>query len=200
VKKFPWKMILVCVGWLLLVAGIVPGTYILVQLGSSHNQKPLSVPVSLKEGTFTSPYFTPDASGDYRIDLAWDLIPARQTSVDLDWKVVADNGSVIQQGTFLDILRGANTINLGTYTPVSGQREQVVLNVHADVDQGGAHAKLEVGPPDTSPRLSAAIPFAAGWALFVAVPGAILLIGLLIVGTKARKKTSAAISHRAAKI
>jgi hypothetical protein len=200
VKKFPWKIILVCVGWLLLVAGIVPGAYLVVRLGNSHNQKPLSVPVSLKEGTFTSPYFTPDVSGDYWIDLSWDLIPARQTSVDLDWKVVAENGSVIQQGTFLDILRGANTINLGTYTPIAGQREQMVLNVHADVDQGGAHAKLEVGPPDTSPGLSEAIPFAAGCALFVAVPGAILLIVLAIVGTKERKKASAAIRGRATKV
>ncbi len=186
-KNWPWNKILVGAGWLLLVAGITPGAYILVRLGNAHNQKPLSVPVSLKQGVFTSPYFTTDSSGDYLIDLSWDLIPARQTSVDLDWKIVSDNGSVLEQGAFNDLLRGANIITLGEYVPNPGQREQIVLNVHADVQQGGAHAKLEIGPPDNSWRFSAAIPFAADWALFVAAPGALLLIVLMIVGAKQRK-------------
>jgi len=188
VKKWPWNKILVCVGWLLLVAGITPGAYLLVRLGSAHGQKPLSVPVALKQGAFTSPYFTAEANGDYLIELSWDMIPARQTLVDLDWKIVAENGSVIEQGAFSSLLRGANTVTLGSYKPVSGQREQAVLNVHADVDQGGAHAKLEIGPLDRSANLSEAIPLAAGWALFVTVPGAILLLVLAIVGTIRRKK------------
>jgi hypothetical protein len=183
-------MILVCVGWLLVIAGITPGTYILVQLGSAHNQKPLSVPVALKQGGFTSPYFTAGSSDDYQIDLTWDLIPARQTSVDLDWKIVADNGSVIEQGAFNNLLRGANTIRLGSYKPTPGQREEIVLDVHADVDQGGAHAKLEIGPPDTSSRLSGAIPFASGWAVVVTIPGAILLLIVVLVGTIRRKKSA----------
>lgn len=189
-KKWPWKMILVCVGWLLVIAGITPGAYILVRLGSSHNQKPLSVPVSLKQGGFTSPYFTANSSDEYQIDLTWDLIPARQTSVNLDWKIVADNGSVMEQGTFNNLLRGANTIRLGSYKPTSGQREQIVLDVHADVDQGGAHAKLEIGPPDTTWRLSEAIPFASGWAVVVTIPGVILLLLVAIVGTIRGKKSA----------
>jgi uncharacterized membrane protein YtjA (UPF0391 family) len=187
VKKWPWDKILVCVGWLLVVAGITPGAYILVRLGSVHSQKPLSIPVSLKQGEFTSPWFTAGPGGDYLIDLTWDMIPARQTSVDLDWKIVADNGSVMEQGTFINLLRGANTIRLGSYTPNPGQREQIVLNVHEDVNQGGAHAKLDIGPLDTSPGFSDAIPFAAGWAAIVAIPGVILLLILLIVGAKRGK-------------
>lgn len=189
VKKWPWHKILVCVGWLLVVAGITPGTYILVRLGTSHNQKPVSVPVTLKQGEFTSPYFTADSSDDYVISVHWDLLPARQTSVDLDWKIEADNGSVIQQGTFNNQLRGANLIRLGSYKPNSGQRERIVLNVHADVNQGGAHATLEIAPPDTSWRWSEAIPTVAGWAVFVAVPGVFLLLILALVGSKQRRAT-----------
>ena len=192
-KKWPWNKILVCVGWLLVAAGITPGAYVLVRLGSAHNQKPLSVPVSLKQGGFTSPYFTAGSGEGYLIDLTWDRIPARQTSVDLDWKIVADNGSVIERGAFNNLLRGANTIGLGSYKPISGQREQIVLNVHSDVEQGGAHAKLEIGPRDSSPILSEAIPFAAGWAMVVTTPGAILLLALAIVGTIRRRKSSAGV-------
>jgi hypothetical protein len=189
VKNWPWKNILVCVGWLLLVAGIAPGAYILVQLGSTHSEKPLSVPVSLKQGEFTSPAFTAGGSRDYMIDLTWDLFPARQTSVDLDWKVVADNGSLVQQGTFNDILRGANTIRLGSYKPNPGQREQIVLNVHADVNQGGAHAKLDIGPAESLAELAYDLPFAAGWAFLVGGAGMLLLLSLAVVGGIRRRKT-----------
>jgi hypothetical protein len=192
VKKWPWKNILVCVGWFLLVVGIIPGTYILVRLGSAHSEKPLSVAVSLKQGEFTSPTFTAGGGDDYLIDLTWDLFPARQTSVDLDWKVVADNGSVVQQGSFNNLLRGANTIRLGTYKPNPGQREKVVLNVHEDVDQGGAHAKLDVGPAESWLGLANDIPFAAGWAFLVAGPAMLLLLGIAVVGTIRRKRTGSA--------
>jgi len=191
VKNLLWNKILVSVGCLLVVVGILPGTYILVRLGKAHNEKPLSVSVPLTKGAFTSPSFTAGSEGDYLIDLNWDMIPARQTLVDLDWKIVAENGSVVQQGSFSSALRGANTIRLGSYTPVSGQREQIALDVHQDVDQGGAHAKLEIGPQDPSGGLSDDIPFAVEWAAFLAGPGVLLLIVWLILRAK-REKTSAA--------
>jgi len=190
-KMWPWNKILVSVGWFLLVAGVTPGAYILVRLGNAHNQKPLSVPVSLKQGEFTSPAFTTDSSGEYLIDVNWDLIPARQTTVDLDWKVVADGGQVVAQGGFNNVLRGANTIRLGRYTPNPGQHEQIVLNVHADVDQGGAKATLAIGPKDTATSFSEAIPFAARWSMFLAIPGALLLILAMIVDAFRRKRPDA---------
>ena len=191
VKKWPWHMILVCVGWLLVVAGLAPGAYLLVRLGGGTAQKPLSVPVPLTQGQFASPYFAAGSSDNYLINLSWDLIPARQTLVDLDWKVEADNGAVLAQGTFNNPLRGANLLKLGEYKPSSGQRERVVLNVHADVDQGGAHATLEVNPPDTSWRFSEAIPKAAGWAVCLVLPGAVLLLILAIVSSKQRRRYAA---------
>jgi hypothetical protein len=190
VKNWLWNKILVSVGCLLVVAGITPGTYILVQLGNAHKEKPLSVSVSLKQGIYTSPFFTTGSAGDYLIDLTWDMIPARQTLVDLDWKIVAENGAAVEQGSFNSPLRGANTIRLGSYKPYSGQREQITLDVHQDVDQGGAHAKLEIGLQDTSLGLSNQIPFAVGWAGYVAGPGIILLIIWLILRAKRRKNSA----------
>lgn len=190
VKMWPWNKLLIVFGWLLVVAGITPGALILVGLGTGHNQKPLSVPVSLKKGEFTSPYFEASAGGNYLIDLNWDMFPARQTSVDLDWKIVADNGTVIEQGAISNILRGANTLTIGSYKSASAQREQIVLNVHEDVDQGGAHATLTIGPEDTTTGLSSGIPGAAKLAAFVSIPGAILLLVLVIAGARRRKAAS----------
>ena len=186
-KKWPWNKLLIVFGWLLVVAGITPGVLILVSLGTGHNQKPLSVPVSLNKGQFTSPYFQASAGADYLIDLNWDMFPARQTSVDLDWKIQSDSGAVIEQGTISNILRGANILTIGSYKPASTQREQIVLNVHEDVDQGGAHAILTIGPEDTTTGMSSAIPGAAKLAAFLSIPGAILLIILVIVGARRRK-------------
>ena len=191
-KKWPWNKILVCVGWLLLVVGIAPGAYLVVRLGSSHHAKPLSVPVTLKQGVISSPYFTPDSSGTYLVELNWDSFPARQTDVELDWKIEDENGSVIQQGSFGSILRGSNTVPLGEYQPTPGQRQRITLNVHQDVLGTSANTKIEIGPPDTTSQLSYLIPLAAEWAAFLAIPGAILLIALLIVGTMRRKKSAVA--------
>jgi hypothetical protein len=189
-KKWPWNKILVCVGWLLVVAGIAPGAYLLARLGGSHHAKPLSVPVSLKRGTFTSPYFTPDSSGKYLVELNWNSFPARQTDVELDWKIESDNGSVIQQGAFSGILRGSNTVTLGEYQPAQRQRQRITLNIHQDVAGTSADTMVEIGPPDATASLSYAIPMVAGWAAFVAIPGAILLLVLLVVGSLRQRKSA----------
>ena len=191
-KKWPWKKILVSVGWLLVVVGIVPGAYLVVQLGKPHPAKALSVPVSLRQGTFTSPYFTPDSSGNYLIELNWNSFPARQTDVELDWTISAENGAVIQQGSYGKILRGSNTALLGEYNPTVGQRQRIALDIHQEVEGTSADTKLEVGPPDTTANTSYLIPLVSGFAAFLAVPGALLLLVVLVVGALRQKKSGVA--------
>lgn len=191
-KKWPWNKILVCVGWLLLVTGIVPGASLVIRLSNSHHAKPLSVPVTLKQGVISSPYFTPDSSGPYEIELNWDSFPARQTDVELDWKIEAENGAVLQQGSYSSILRGSNTVPLGEYKPTPGQRQRITLNVHQDVLGTSANAKIEIGPPDPTSQLSYLIPLAVEWAAFLAIPGFILLMALLIKGSLRKKKSAVA--------
>jgi len=190
VKYWPWYKILVFFGFLLVVVGVMPGAYVVFQLGSGNHAKPLSVPVSLKQGVFTSPEFTSDSSGPYLVELDWRGFPPRQTAVDLDWMIVADNGSVIQQGTLSTILRGANTLPLGQYKPSSGQHQKVVLNVHTDTAGTGVNAQLEVGPQENSLTLSSELPLVSMWALFVALPGALLLLVMLIVKAIRERKAA----------
>jgi len=181
VKNWPWYRILVFFGFLLVVAGITPGAYVLARLSVNPNPKPLSVPVTLKQGTITSPEFTPAASSTNFVELDWAGIPLRQTAVDLDWKIVTGDGSVIQQGALTTILRGANNVTLGQYQPTAGQRQKVVLNVHTDTIGAGVNATLKVGPSGESVAFSNDIPVVVTWALWIAGPGALLLIVLLFV-------------------
>jgi hypothetical protein len=175
---------------LLVVAGIAPGVYVLVKLGGSPPPTPLSFPVTLKQGTITTSEFTPTSSATSLIELDWNGFPARQTAVDLDWKIVADNGSVVQQGSLATILRGANTLNLGQYQPTPGQAQKVVLNVHSDTLGAGANAILKVGSPEQPVALSYDLPRVASWALWVGGPGALLLLVLLFMKFNYERKTA----------
>jgi hypothetical protein len=168
-------------GFLLVVAGITPGAYVLARLGGNSSPKLLSVPVTLKQGSITSPEFTPASSATNFIALDWTGIPLRQTAVDLDWKILGSDGSVIQQGALTSILRGANNVTLGQYQPTAGQRQKVVLNVHTDTVGAGVNATLNVGPAETSVAVSNDIPVVVTWAIWIAGPGALLLIVLLFV-------------------
>jgi hypothetical protein len=188
-NRFVYR-ILVFVGCLLVVAGITPGAYVLVRLGGSPPPTPLSFPVTLKQGTITSPEFTPAFSSTSLIELDWNGFPARQTGVDLDWKIIADNGSTLQQGSLATILRGANTVTLGEYQPTPGQGQKVVLNVHSDTEGAGVNAILKVGSPEQSFALSSDIPRVAAWAVWLAGPGFLLLIVLLFVKYVGERKGS----------
>jgi len=182
--------ILVLVGCLLVVAGITPGAYVLVRLGGSPPPTPLSFPITLKQGTITSSEFTPTSSATTPIELDWNDSPPRQTGVDLDWKIVADNGSVLQQGSLATILRGANNVTLGQYQPTPGQGQKVVLNVHNDTEGAGANAILKVGSPEQPVALSYDLPRVVAWALWVAGPGALLLLVLLIMKFNYERKSA----------
>jgi hypothetical protein len=175
---------------LLVVAGITPGAYVLIRLGGSPPPTPLSFPVTLKQGTVTSPDFTPTSSATSLIELDWNGFPPRQTAVDLDWKIVADSGSVLQQGSLTTILRGANNVTLGQYQPTPGQGQKVVLNVHTDTEGVGVNAILKVGSPEQPVALSYDLPRVASWAIWIGGPGALLLIGLLIMKFNYDRKES----------
>ncbi len=181
VKNWPWYRILVFLGFLLVVAGITPGAYVLARLGGSPNPKPVLIPVTLKQGTFTTPEFTPASTGTNFVEIDWAGIPLRQTAVDLDWKIVAADASVIQQGAVTTILRGANNITLGQYQPTAGQSQKIVLNVHTSTEGSAVNATLKVGPAGESVAFSNDIPVVANWAMGIAGPGALLLLLLLFV-------------------
>jgi hypothetical protein len=142
------------------------------------------MPLSLVTGEYSSPYFRTYLSGD--------RFPSQQTNVDLDWKIVDAHGDTLQKGTYSDRLRGANTVNLGTYQTRFGQRQKVIVTVHQDVEGESANARLEIGQPEISLEIGYGFILVLLWAGIVAGPGAILLCILMIRGATQRKRPAEA--------
>jgi hypothetical protein len=68
VKSWPWSKIIAGTGCVLILVGIVPLAYVF-GWGTAHNFEPLSVPLSLRNGEYTSPVFTTDLSENYQIQI-----------------------------------------------------------------------------------------------------------------------------------
>jgi hypothetical protein len=175
VKNRTPEKIVARVGWLLVVVGLAPYAW-LVSWPLTHNLEALSIPLPLKRGEFVSPYFTTNSHDNYQIDLYWSSFPDPQTEVDLDWRILDENGTVIQQGTYKNQMGAANTVGLGTYRPGRKLRQRIVVNVHQDVQAPDAHPRLRIGQPDNSLDLAEGYyPLATLWAFVLAGSGLITL-------------------------
>ena len=140
------KLILARVAWSLIAIGLAPYAY-LVLWPLAHNLEPLSVQVSLKRGEYTSPYFTTDLDDAYQVDLSWPQSPDPQTEVDLDWRIVDIDGSVIQQGNYNNRMGRANVVGLGVYRPKRGLRQRIIVNIHHDVQGTDGNPRLQIEVP-----------------------------------------------------
>ena len=170
-----WGKILTRISLSLIVAGVAPYAYLLLW-ALVHNQEPLSVQLPLKRGEYISPYFRTDLDDTYQINLYWTRFPDPQTEVDLDWKIVDDTGTVIQQGVYQNRMRRANIAGLGSYRPKCGLRQRIFVNIHLDVKGPDAQPRLQIGVPELSLELAEGFsPLAFGWAVIVAGTGVIIL-------------------------
>lgn len=194
-KKWPQNNILVAVGCLLVLLGVGPLAY---EFWAVNQSQPLSVPFSLKQGEYTSPYFRTYLGGDYQIDI--DSLPFRRTPLEIDWKIVDENGAVVQQGTYADPVGGGyqpspdsplerlgNDAVLGHYRPRFGLRQRIITIVHEDVQAVSDNARLEIGQPELGLDLSYGFFMLLGWAAAVGGTGAIMLLILLIRRATSRK-------------
>src|SRR5580658_11072364 len=98
-KSWPWRLIFGSIGGLLILIGITPLAY-LWWFGTAHNLAPLSAPISLKRGEYTSPSFKTDLDEDYQVEIYF--LPFHRTPLDLDWKIVDENGALIQSGVYTE--------------------------------------------------------------------------------------------------
>jgi hypothetical protein len=186
-NRWHWRKILVGVAVFLVVLGITPLAYLL-WFGSTHNFTPLSVPISLKRGEFTSPFFTTDLNDDYQVEIYF--LPHRTTPLDLDWKIVDETGALIQSGSYTDDrqLRGNDAILDRPFRPKRGSRERVIVNIHQDVESPVAEkgmrstdTRLYVGLPERILDQAWGLGLYSVWAAVVAGTGAIMLLVLLIL-------------------
>jgi hypothetical protein len=181
VKKWPWITILVSLACLLVLVGVAPWLYLL-WWENAHNPKPLSVPLMLKRGEYTSPIFTTDLSDAYQIDLDLDRFQNEQIQLDLDWKIVDDSGTVIQQGAYREFVAPfATEVRLGEYRPRRGLRQRIIMRIHEDVQGDGANSRLVIGIPEIGLDIGEGYTLMAiEWMGVVAGSGIILFLVLLI--------------------
>jgi hypothetical protein len=180
-------MILGRIGWLLILIGITPLAYLL-WFGTAHNFEPLSAPISLNRGDYTSAFFKTDLDEDYQVEIY--SIPHHRTPLDLDWKIVDESGALIQSGVYTEDqhIGGNDAILTRRYRPKRGSPNRVILNIHQDVQAKDSERQLQ--PTDT--RLHIGVPergleqaygsvAAIVWAAGVAGLGTIILAFLLVL-------------------
>jgi hypothetical protein len=186
VKKWSQRKILVVICSLVFV--VVAPLISTLWWQSTHNLQPLSVPISLKHGEYTSPYFTTDLNNAYQIQLDWDRFPDALAELDLDWKVVDDTGMTVQQGTYSSQIRGGDGATLGEYRPKRGLRQRIILRIHQDVEGFDAHHPiLKVSVPETMLESSGyEVPLAIVWAGLITVLGVATLLFLMVRRRRAR--------------
>jgi hypothetical protein len=192
-KKWHFRKILIGVAVFLVLLGVGPLAYLL-WFGSAHNFTPLSVPISLKRGEFTSPFFTADLNDDYQVEIYF--LPHRTTPLDLDWKIVDETGAVIQSGSYTDDRQlGSNDAILERrFRPKRGSRERVIVNILQDVESPNAEkimrstdTRLYVGLPERGLEQAFGLGLYSVWAAVVGGAGAIMFLVLLVLGVTRRQ-------------
>jgi hypothetical protein len=186
-KKWPWRRILAIVGAVLIVVGLAPLTALLWH-ASTHNFRPLSMDFPIRAGSYTSPEFKTDLNESYVIQMEMMDSTGRgiglnaDAVLDLDWKIMDLNGSVIASGTRNEPMRGGNAVNLGEYAPKRGLRQKMIFNLHRDfAEPAGSKVTLEINSTEDPEGMAFGYIVFATWAGFVGGSGAVLLLASLIL-------------------
>ncbi len=174
-KRWNSREIAAGLGWSLLVLGLAP-TMRFWWWGITHDPSPVSMPVPLTRGEYSSPLFNTDQDEDYRISVEWNAPDASWKALDLDWRIVDDSGALLQQGSYNYRLRG-NTASLGHYHSTRKLRQRVILrNLQDARGLDLAHPKLEISVPERSLDAAYGAIYPVMLAILVAVPGALILL------------------------
>ncbi len=185
-KKWPWKKILLGAVLFLIAVGIFPFSY-LYWFAHAHNLQPLSMPVPLQQGEYASAEFKTDLDENYMIQLEL-MDPTRRSIelnkaavLDLDWKIVDAKGDVIQRGSQDLQIGAANEVNLGEYHPQRGVAQRLILDLHRNLDEPeGSRVTIDVNSTEDPEGMAFGFVLFARWAIFVAGPGVIILVALLV--------------------
>jgi hypothetical protein len=187
VKSWPWRLIFGSIGGLLVLIGIAPLAYLL-WFGTANNFEPLSAPISLKHGGYTSPFFKTDLDEDYQVEIYF--LPYHRTPLDLDWKIVNENGALIQSGVYTEDqhIGGNDAILTRKYRPTRGSAQRIILNIQQDVQAKDGEGQLQstdtrlhIGVPERGLDQAYGSAAAIVWAAGVAGPGTIILFFLLVL-------------------
>jgi hypothetical protein len=191
-----WKIVGYVIGGAILAAGVAMYARVVVS-ERTHNLTPLSVPVSLAQGTVTTAEVPVDTTRRYDIVIEAETARLKSDPVkpDLEWRL-SDNGSPVAGGSSLDQpsrdWAGTYEQRLGRFIGQSGHHYVLVVNANSGTSRLAA----------AKPVLKVQIPqddwegYGAGEAIYKAEAGIVVFVGLLILGAsfgisrKADRKTT----------
>ncbi|MGO9436737.1 MAG: hypothetical protein ACLPH3_09030 [Terracidiphilus sp.] len=185
-KNSPWRKVFGIIAGLLILVGVSPAVYFW-WFGTAHNFDPLSAPISLRRGEYTSAFFKTDLDEDYQVEIYF--LPYPRSPLDLDWKIVDESGALIQSGVYTENPRlgGNDAILTRKYRPKLGSANRIILNIHQDVQAKNSEqphptdTRLYVGLPERGLERAWGYAAATVWAAAIAGPGAIVLAVLLVM-------------------
>jgi hypothetical protein len=178
-KSWPRNKILAVVAGSLIFIGVAPRVN-LYFWHRAHNLFPLQMPLPVKTGEYTSPFFTTDLDEAYEIEAYTSDYPAQKVQMDLDWKVEDEVGGVIQKGTYSGPIDSGYEL-IAQYRPKLGTSQRIVIEIRKAVQEtGAAHPQLSVGLPYVNSDYYDGRDFLNLLALIVAGTGALLLLFLQI--------------------
>jgi hypothetical protein len=128
------------------------------------NLDPVSMPVPVRPGNYSSPWFTTRINDLYELDLG--TAPWRQNPVDLTWQIIDASGNILATGNWHDKTSGTHSIILARYRPKPGLRQRVLINIPHDVAGSEPVPTLSLYCPEASLNFSYEAPVAILWAIF----------------------------------
>ena len=147
----------------LVLFGIAP-IACLMGWGFFGNLDPVSMPVPVRPGNYSSPWFTTRINDLYELDLG--TTPWRQNPVDLTWQIIDASGNILATGNWHDKTSGTHSIMLARYRPKPGLRQRVLINIPHDVAGSEPVPTLSLYCPEASLDYSYEAPVAITWAIF----------------------------------
>jgi hypothetical protein len=162
--------------WLFLsfIIGAVPLMCLLLW-SNPWSAEPLSVPITVKKGAYTSPPFRTAPGNDYQVEMYF--LPGSRAPLDLDWKLIRTDGAVIASGVYKESSTHGNDAILGHYRPTGLSKQRIVLNIRQNDDDPGFDTTLHIGLPERSLDAGFAFPLVMAWGILFAGGG---LIGLIV--------------------
>lgn len=127
------------------------------------NPNPVSMPVPVRPGTYSSPWFTTRINDLYELDLG--TTPSRQNTVDLTWQIVDASGNILAAGKWQDKTSGTHSIMLARYRPKPGLRQRVIINIPHGVAGSEPIPTISLYCPEASLDFSYEAPVVTLWAI-----------------------------------
>jgi len=173
--------ILIGVSVVLILTGMAP---MVAAFWQAANSEPLVMPLPLKRGIYTSPYFRTWLNDDYQISV-YPIDPCCPPP-EMDWKVVNRAGAVIDSGSLENQPGGGNSFSLGHYRPKIGSSQRIVVDVKQDAGGATSAPDLHIGDPEIGLSMGYALPLLLAWVLVVGGAGAVMLIAVVFRRRRAR--------------